>query len=145
MYHKYVLTTTQLTNIRLGRYSSPVPLVSSHIWLFIIVVLIQVITSMVVPHRNKFRDSLRVIKALVTLCAVCGARSLCDVHTQQTLHINPMLDQCWPTVCDVGTTLVQHRVDVLYLLGNVTWRGVDRGTSHDHREWRLTVSHQLTN
>ena len=39
------------------------------------------------------------------------------VYTQQTWYIDPMLDQCWPTVCDVGPTLFQRWVDVSYLLG----------------------------
>ena len=38
--------------------------------------------------------------------------------TQQTLHIDPMLDQCWLTVYDVEPTLVQHWVYVSCLLGN---------------------------
>ena len=37
--------------------------------------------------------------------------------TQQTRHIYPMFDQGWPTVYDVGPTLVKHRVDVSCLLG----------------------------
>ena len=36
---------------------------------------------------------------------------------QQTRHIDPMLDQCWPTVYDVGPTLFQHWIDAPYLLG----------------------------
>ena len=37
--------------------------------------------------------------------------------TQQTRHSYPMFDQCWPTVYDVGPTLVKHLVNVLYLPG----------------------------
>ena len=31
---------------------------------------------------------------------------------QQTLHINPMFDQCWAVDYDVGPTLGKHCVDV---------------------------------
>ena len=34
---------------------------------------------------------------------------------QQTQDIDPMLKQCWPTVYDAGSTLVQHWVDVSVL------------------------------
>ena len=34
------------------------------------------------------------------------------LSSQQTRHIYPMFAQCWPTVYDVGPTLVNHRVDV---------------------------------
>ena len=36
---------------------------------------------------------------------------------KQTGDIDPMLNQCWSTVHDAGPTLVQHCVDVSYLLG----------------------------
>ena len=32
--------------------------------------------------------------------------------SQQTRHILPMFDKCWPVVYDVGPTLVKHWVDV---------------------------------
>ena len=35
---------------------------------------------------------------------------------RQTRHINPMLVQRWPTVCDAGPILYQHRVNVTCLL-----------------------------
>ena len=37
--------------------------------------------------------------------------------TQPARHIYPMFDQCWPTVYDVGPTLVKHWVDVSCFLG----------------------------
>ena len=40
----------------------------------------------------------------------------------QTLDIDPMLFQCWPVVCEVSTTLSQHRVNVSCLPG---CRGID--------------------
>ena len=36
---------------------------------------------------------------------------------QQKRHIYPMFDLCWPTVYDVGPTLVKHWVDVSWMLG----------------------------
>ena len=39
--------------------------------------------------------------------------------TQQTRHIDQMLDQCWPIVYDVGPTLVKHWIYVSCLLGRV--------------------------
>ena len=39
--------------------------------------------------------------------------------TQQTRHIYPMLDQHWPTVYDIGPTLVKHWIDVSCLLDMV--------------------------
>ena len=35
------------------------------------------------------------------------------VVSQQTQDIEPMLFKCWPTVCDAGPTLKQHRFNVL--------------------------------
>ena len=40
-----------------------------------------------------------------------------EATTQQTRDIDRMLDQCCASVVDAGTTLVQHSVDVLCLLG----------------------------
>ena len=40
------------------------------------------------------------------------------VKTQQAQYVGPMLIQCWSTVCDAGSTLDQHRANVLHLLGN---------------------------
>ena len=31
------------------------------------------------------------------------------IYSQLTLHIESMLAQCWPDVCDFGPTLSQHR------------------------------------
>ena len=39
--------------------------------------------------------------------------------TQQTRNIYPMFDQCWPTVYDVGPTLVKYWLDVSCLLGKL--------------------------
>ena len=39
--------------------------------------------------------------------------------SQQTRHIDLMLDQCWPTVYDVGPRPIQHWVDASCLLGSV--------------------------
>ena len=41
-----------------------------------------------------------------------------SLSTQRTRDIDPMLDRCWASVLDGGTTLVQHWVDVSCLLGN---------------------------
>ena len=38
------------------------------------------------------------------------------LDTQQTRYIDPVLGQCWATVCDGGPTLTQHWVDVSCLL-----------------------------
>ena len=43
--------------------------------------------------------------------------SILKLQSQQTQHMDPMLDQCRPTVSDVGLTLVQHWIDVSFLLG----------------------------
>ena len=38
-------------------------------------------------------------------------------QSQQTRDNDPMFDQCWPTVYDVGPTFVKHWVDVSCFLG----------------------------
>ena len=38
-------------------------------------------------------------------------------NTQQTRDVGPVLDWCWPSVVDGGTTLVQHWANVSCLLG----------------------------
>ena len=40
---------------------------------------------------------------------------------QQARHIDPILDQCWPTVFDVGPTLVQHGVDASCVKVSPRW------------------------
>ena len=48
-----------------------------------------------------------------------AAHNVCMCETtQQTRDIDPMLDQCWASVVDGGQTLVQHWVDVSFLLGS---------------------------
>ena len=52
---------------------------------------------------------------------------------QQTRNIDPMLFQCWPTVCDAVPTLKQPWVNVSCLLGRMACRpangaGFCRGT-----------------
>ena len=38
-------------------------------------------------------------------------------YSQQTRYIDSMLAQCWATVCEAITTLSQHIINVLCLLG----------------------------
>ena len=40
----------------------------------------------------------------------------CQCHTQPTLYVRTMLDQCWPMVVNDGQALIQCCVDVAWLL-----------------------------
>ena len=50
------------------------------------------------------------------MCAWCGQGKR-QWASQQTRDIDQMFDQCWPTVYDVGPTLVKHWLDVSCFLG----------------------------
>ena len=53
----------------------------------------------------------RNVKTLISLFAVCY-----DVCYDISKDTEPILTQCWPTVCDAGPTLSQHQVNVSCLL-----------------------------
>ena len=38
----------------------------------------------------------------------CAKHNVACQHSQQTQDIDPMLIQCWPTVCDAGPPSNQH-------------------------------------
>ena len=40
-------------------------------------------------------------------------------YSQQTRHIDPLLDQCWANVVDGGPTLIQHWIGVSYLVDSI--------------------------
>ena len=54
--------------------------------------------------------------------------------TQQTRNILPMLDQCWASLVDGGTTLVQHWEDFSCLLGTHRYNVVSM-TAQSRRLW----------
>ena len=57
-----------------------------------------------------------------------------QVPSQQTRHIDPMLDQCLANVVDGGPTVIQHWVDVACLLGyDAVWT-----------EWQLHIIETTT-
>ena len=62
--------------------------------------------------------------SLSTMTAAClnvirysDTSTLINLTTQQTRDIDPMMDQCWASVVDGGTTLVQHWVDFSWFAG----------------------------
>ena len=59
-------------------------------------------------------DQREVIKGLHFLCS---ALHLPSSTTQPTRDIDPVLLQCWASVCDAGPTFQQHRVNISRLLG----------------------------
>ena len=58
-----------------------------------------------------------------------------DNPSQQEQYFGPMLSQCWASVVDGGPTLVQHRANVLCLLGY--------GLSYIGRQLQYTFRHNL--
>ena len=89
------------------------------------------------PLANAGPASSTLILVLGCLCQICDVifcRLIRDSHScsfpylfmyarvhtyisQRTRHINPTLEQCCPTVYDVGPAMVQHWIDVSCLLG----------------------------
>ena len=62
------------------------------------------------------------------------------VGSQQKRHIYPMFDHCWPTVYDVGPTVVKHWIDVSCLLGGVIRDNVELAGSRTPSLNRQTMS-----
>ena len=46
----------------------------------------------------------------------CAKQNVACQHSQQTRDVEPMLVQCWPTVCNSSPTSNQHWFDALCLL-----------------------------
>ena len=57
------------------------------------------------------------ISSLVMWAVTIFCLSTQNYPPKQTRDVDPLLHQCWPTVCDAGPTLIQQWINVSCLLG----------------------------
>ena len=72
-------------------------------------------------------------------------RLMVAAGSQQTRHIYPMFDQCWPTVYDVGPTLVKHWIEVSCLLQDTASGASVCNNNQNWRQRRSFANAAMTN
>ena len=72
-------------------------------------------------ERANYKDTQNWKKNLFFLNYALQVFRVNSEPTQQTLHVDRVLDQCWAGVADGGPTLIQHWVNVQYLLKSYGW------------------------